>query len=130
MDERTFTTNEISRITGVSLRQLQWWDERGLISPKQWEHQRHWTGDELLGVSLAFDMRKRGISLQKIRRLLPRIISMSAEVAIIDAAGRKVRGMERENVLDALDDFRAPVYIVLVQRHRRIVEQWKRKRAA
>lgn len=29
----TFSTNEVVRIFKVSHRQLQWWDERGLVSP-------------------------------------------------------------------------------------------------
>src|SRR5579863_5545360 len=33
--EESFTSNEVARISGVSLRQLQWWDERRVVSPRQ-----------------------------------------------------------------------------------------------
>ncbi len=33
LSDRTFTTREVSRIAQVSLRQLQWWDERKIVSP-------------------------------------------------------------------------------------------------
>ena len=31
----TFSSLEVSEVTGVSLRQLQWWDEQGVVSPVQ-----------------------------------------------------------------------------------------------
>ena len=36
----TFSSLEVSRLTGVSLRQLQWWDEQGVVSPVQRGHRR------------------------------------------------------------------------------------------
>jgi hypothetical protein len=32
--EERYTSNEVARISGVSLRQLQWWDERKVVSPQ------------------------------------------------------------------------------------------------
>src|SRR5437762_2922403 len=29
----SFSSNQVVALTGISLRQLQWWDERGLVSP-------------------------------------------------------------------------------------------------
>ena len=33
-------TSEVQKITGLSLRQLQWWDERGYVCPKKERHRR------------------------------------------------------------------------------------------
>ena len=37
---RTFTSSDVSRIAQVSLRQLQWWDERKVVSPQHEGHKR------------------------------------------------------------------------------------------
>ena len=38
--DRSYTSSEVSRIAGVSLRQLQWWDERKVVSPQHEGHKR------------------------------------------------------------------------------------------
>ena len=66
----TFGSLEVSEITGVSLRQLQWWDERGVVSPVQRGHKRIYRFNEVIEVGLITELRKKGISLQKIRKVL------------------------------------------------------------
>lgn len=74
LDEQPrFTSLDVSVLTKVSLRQLQWWDEQGLVSPRQSGHRRLYTKFEVLQVSLINGLRKKGISLQKIRPLLGRL---------------------------------------------------------
>lgn len=72
-EQARFTSLDVSDLTGVSLRQLQWWDEQGLVSPRQTGHRRLYTKFEVLQVSLINGLRKKGISLQKIRPLLDRL---------------------------------------------------------
>lgn len=74
LDERPrYTSLDVSEVTRVSLRQLQWWDEQGLVSPRQSGHRRLYTKFEVLQVSLINGLRKKGISLQKIRPLLGKL---------------------------------------------------------
>lgn len=72
-EQPRFTSLDVSEATEVSLRQLQWWDEQGLVSPRQSGHRRLYTKFEVLQVSLINGLRKKGISLQKIRPLLARL---------------------------------------------------------
>ena len=65
-----FSSLDVSRITGVSLRQLQWWDEQGVVSPQQRGHKRLYKMQEVIEVGLITELRLKGISLQKIRRVL------------------------------------------------------------
>src|SRR5579871_3472359 len=65
-----FTSVEVARICGVSLRQLQWWDERSVVSPRQDGHKRVYLAQEVLEVSVIAELRRKGFSLQKIRRVL------------------------------------------------------------
>src|SRR4051794_9217129 len=38
--QQGFNSSDVARICGVSLRQLQWWDERNVVSPRQDGHKR------------------------------------------------------------------------------------------
>lgn len=66
----TFSSLEVSKMTGVSLRQLQWWDEQGVVSPLQRGHRRMYQLHEVVEVSLITELRRKGISLQRIRKVL------------------------------------------------------------
>ena len=68
--ERTFTSSEVSRIAQVSLRKLQWWDERKVVSPRHEVHTRVYHPEEVVEVTVIAELRRKGFSLQKIRRVL------------------------------------------------------------
>ena len=44
-----YTSTDVARICGVSLRQLQWWDERNVVSPRQDGHKRVYLAQEEIG---------------------------------------------------------------------------------
>jgi DNA-binding transcriptional MerR regulator len=68
--EEYYTSNDVARISGVSLRQLQWWDERKVVSPRQDGHKRVYVPEEVVEISVIAELRRKGFSLQKIRRVL------------------------------------------------------------
>jgi DNA-binding transcriptional MerR regulator len=68
--EQGFNSSDVSRICGVSLRQLQWWDERNVVSPRQDGHKRVYMTEEVVEISVIAELRHKGFSLQKIRRVL------------------------------------------------------------
>jgi DNA-binding transcriptional MerR regulator len=68
--EQRFTSNDVIRLTGISARQLQWWDERGLVVPARQGHRRLYTVDDLAELAVICDLRRRGFSLQKVRKVL------------------------------------------------------------
>lgn len=68
--ERQFTSSEISEIAGVSLRQLQWWDEQKVVSPRHEGHKRVYLPEEAIEIAVIAELRRKGFSLQKIRRVL------------------------------------------------------------
>ena len=67
---QNFTSNEVIALTGISARQLQWWDERGIVVPAREGHKRIYSLDDLAEVAILCDLRRRGFSLQKIRRVI------------------------------------------------------------
>jgi DNA-binding transcriptional MerR regulator len=66
----SFTSNEVIALTGITARQLQWWDERGIVVPSRDGHRRIYSLDDLAEVAVICDLRRRGFSLQKIRRVV------------------------------------------------------------
>jgi len=65
-----FTSREVVALTGISLRQLQWWDEQGIVVPAREGHRRIYSRDDLAEVAVLCELRRRGFSLQKIRRVI------------------------------------------------------------
>src|SRR5512140_1607513 len=69
MEER-FTSNEVVALTGISARQLQSWDERGLVVPLKQGHRRLYSLDDVAEVAVICDLRRRGFSLQRVRKVV------------------------------------------------------------
>src|SRR3954466_5544683 len=65
-----YTSSDVARISGVSLRQLQWWDEQNVVSPRHDGHKRVYLPNEVIEVTVIAELRRKGFSLQKIRRVL------------------------------------------------------------
>ena len=87
----TYNSLDVADLTGVSLRQLQWWDEQGLVTPMQAGHRRMYTAFEVLQISLIMGLRNKGMSLQKIRPLLDHLNPRRVLDAVrADGAGRDV----------------------------------------
>lgn len=65
-----FSTQDVSKLAGASLRQLQWWDEQGVVSPVHHGHRRLYSRLEVVQVSLIVDLRRKGLSLKKARGVM------------------------------------------------------------
>jgi DNA-binding transcriptional MerR regulator len=68
--KRHFTTNDVIALTGLTGRQLQWWDERGLVTPEHRGHRRIYNWDQLVTAAVVFQLRRRGFSLQRVRKVV------------------------------------------------------------
>lgn len=68
--EHRLTSNEVAALTGISLRQLQWWDERGLVVPAREGHRRLYSLDDLTDVAVIGELRQKGFSLQRMRKVV------------------------------------------------------------
>jgi len=68
--EQVFFSSDVSQMAGVTLRQLQWWDERKIVSPRKQDHRRLYSPRQVLEILAAGELRRKGLSLQKIRRLV------------------------------------------------------------
>jgi DNA-binding transcriptional MerR regulator len=66
----SFTSLEVVQLTGITLRQLQWWDEQDIVAASRRGHRRMYSLDDLAEIAIICDLRRRGFSLQKIRRVV------------------------------------------------------------
>jgi DNA-binding transcriptional MerR regulator len=120
-----FNSSEVARICGVSLRQLQWWDERSVVSPRQDGHKRIYMTEEVVEISVIAELRRKGFSLQKIRRVLrflqrdmgkrlSEAIANSSDVHLI-TDGKSIYLEEAPNrIIDLLKNARQPMFLVCV----------------
>ncbi|HLI82751.1 MAG TPA: MerR family transcriptional regulator [Bryobacteraceae bacterium] len=68
--EPVYSSSEVSRLAGITLRQLQWWDERKIVSPRKQGHRRLYTLPQVLEILTAGQLRHKGLSLQRVRRIV------------------------------------------------------------
>lgn len=66
----TFSSREVSKMTGAGLRQLKSWDEQGVVSPIQRGGRHIYQLHEVIEVALITELRRKGLSLQRIRKAL------------------------------------------------------------
>jgi DNA-binding transcriptional MerR regulator len=65
-----FTSRDVVAMTGITPRQLQWWDERGIVVPAREGHKRLYSFEDLSEVAVICELRRRGFSLQRVRKVV------------------------------------------------------------
>ncbi len=121
MGERVFSSADVARLAGVSLRQLQWWDERKLVSPRQDNHRRIYAPEQVLEILTVASLRRKRLSLQRIRRVL-RLLrrglglhsnwSTKSRLYLITDGNSIFIEDQPEVVLNRLADATKPLYMV------------------
>lgn len=67
-----FTPKDVARLTGLSYRQIQYWDSSGFIRPSYRRRGRYrcYTFGDLVLLEVARRQREAGLSVQRLRRLV------------------------------------------------------------
>jgi DNA-binding transcriptional MerR regulator len=65
-----FTSHEVIDLTGITPRQLQWWDERGVVKPQREGHRRIYSMNHLTEIAVICELRRKGFSLQGVRKVM------------------------------------------------------------
>ena len=73
MPQQTFSTGFVAGRENVTLRQLQWWDERNIIRVGRESGSRVYTFADVRRVRIIRDLRKKGITLRPIRHVLRQV---------------------------------------------------------
>jgi DNA-binding transcriptional MerR regulator len=92
--KKHYTSREVAGLTGLTARQLQWWDARRLFVAAIGTHrteaggftERRYTPLDVLELQVLADLRRRGFSIPRLRRLLTTLRDVF-EVRLYEAIG-------------------------------------------
>jgi DNA-binding transcriptional MerR regulator len=92
--KNTYSAREVAALTGLTARQLQWWDERRLfqsaVAPKPTAAggftERRYTPVDLLELMVLADLRRQGMTVARIRQLLD-TLRQAFGIRLFDAIG-------------------------------------------
>jgi DNA-binding transcriptional MerR regulator len=114
--KKAYDSKMASRIVGVSLRQIQYWDERGFVRPSVKPAQgrgtkRLYSFHDLVCLKVAKDLTYHGISLRKVRRCLRPLKQYAAKAEqalnslkyVTDGEKLFVITNDRKKILDAME---------------------------
>ncbi len=65
-----FTSRDVVTLTGITPRQLQWWDEQRIVVPARRGHRRLYSMEDLTEIAVICELRSRGFSLQRVRKVV------------------------------------------------------------
>jgi DNA-binding transcriptional MerR regulator len=120
-----YSSTDVARVANVSLRQLQWWDERHVVSPEHQGHKRVYSPEQVVEITVIAELRRKGFSLQKIRRVLrylqremgrrlSDVLSNESDLHLL-TDGKTIYLEDRQDrIIDVLKNARQPMFLVCV----------------
>jgi DNA-binding transcriptional MerR regulator len=141
--KQEFTSRDVVRLTGTTLRQLQWWDERGIVSPGRQGRRRVYSMEDLSEVAVICELRDRGFSLQRMRKVvrflhqefgkrLAEIVSGTSDYHLLTDGRNLYLETSAQQIVDILKNARQPMLAVClsdaVRRVRANIQNAKRKK--
>ena len=128
-----YASSDVARISGVSLRQLQWWDEQNVVSPRHDGHKRVYLPKEVIEVTVIAELRRKGFSLQKIRRVLRYLqremgkrlsdaLSSESEMHLLTDGKSIYLEESQDRIIDLLKNAKQPMFLVCVSDQARRLE--------
>ena len=92
--KKNYSSREVASLTGLTARQLQWWDARKLLKPSIASHrteaggftERRYSPVDLFELAVLADLRRSGLSVAKMRQLLD-TLKRRFGVRLFDAIG-------------------------------------------
>ena len=139
--QESFTSRDVIRLTGITARQLQWWDERGLVVPGREGHRRIYTFEDLTEVAVICELRRKGFSLQRMRQVvrflqrefskrLAETVSGTSNYHLLTDGRALYLETSPQQIVDILKNSRQPMFAIClsdtVRRVRAVVNGRKR----
>jgi DNA-binding transcriptional MerR regulator len=124
-NQRTYTSTDVAKVAQVSLRQLQWWDERKVVSPRHEGHKRVYLPEEVIEITVIAELRRKGFSLQKIRRVLrflqremgrrlAEVLSTESKLHLLTDGKSIYLEDQQDRIIDLMKNARQPMFLVCV----------------
>jgi len=123
--DKTYSSNDVATVADVSLRQLQWWDERKVVSPRHEGHRRVYGAAEVVEITVIAELRRKGFSLQKIRRVLKfmqremgkrlaEVLGAESDLHLVTDGKSIFLEDSHDRIIDILKNARQPMFLVCV----------------
>ena len=140
IEERTYSSMEVADVAQVSLRQLQWWDERKVVSPRHEGHRRVYYAAEVIEITVIAELRRKGFSLQKIRRVLrflqkemgkrlAEVLATNSDLHLVTDGKSIYLEDQHERIINILKNAHQPMFLVSVSDQARRLTETERKPA-
>lgn len=65
-----FSSRQVVALTGSTLRQLQWWDEQGIVRPARAGRRRIYSPCDVAEVAVLCELRRKRFPLQRVRKVM------------------------------------------------------------
>ena len=119
----SFTSHDVIRLTGITARQLQWWDERGIVVPAREGHRRVYSFEDLTEVAVICELRRKGFSLQRVRKVvrflqrefskrLAETVSGSSSYHLLTDGRSLYLETSPQQIVDILKNSRQPMFAI------------------
>jgi DNA-binding transcriptional MerR regulator len=137
--EQPFTSRDVVALTGITPRQLQWWDERKIVVPQRKGHRRLYSMEDLTEISVICELRDRGFSLQRVRKVvrflqkefgkrLAEAVSGKSEYHLLTDGRSLYLETSPEQIVDILKNARQPLLSICLSDTARRVQNVVRAR--
>jgi DNA-binding transcriptional MerR regulator len=121
--QNLFTSRDVIALTGITARQLQWWDERRIVVPARQGHRRLYSMEDLAEVAVICELRRRGFSLQRVRKVirflqrefskrLAETVSGVSEYHLLTDGQSLYLETSAKQILDILKNARQPMFAI------------------
>jgi DNA-binding transcriptional MerR regulator len=118
-----FTSREVVALTGISPRQLQWWDERRIVVPSRDGRRRLYSLEDLSEIAVICELRERGFSLQRVRKVvrflqnefnqrLAKTVSGASDYHLLTDGRNLYLETSAQQIVDILKNARQPMLAV------------------
>lgn len=118
--EKRFTSAQAVKLTGITPRQLQWWDERGIVMPRRDGRRRLYSADDITEIAVICALRRKGFPLQRVRRImrflqkelggrLADVVSSGSDYHLLTDGKRIYLENSQRQVIDILKNSRQPL---------------------
>lgn len=125
MNDVRYRTAQVARFADVTLRQLQVWEENRVAVASRSGRVRLYTGSQALFVIVLAELRRRGLSLQRLRRLSTAlrqlledhvVVGSQPPCAFVLTDGRQVLFADSPNkTLELVSNFFRPIVCVNIK---------------
>jgi len=115
-----FTSRDVIALTGISARQLQWWDECGVVRAEREGHRRLYSLNQLTEIVVICQLRRKGFSLQGVRKVvrfldrefgkgLAEIVDRNSEIHLLTDGKHLYLETSAQQIVDILKNSNQPI---------------------